>query len=289
MVSSAARATTWLPSGDEVEFYRAHGWYVSRPVVPHALLDELRSVIERHQLRPAAQRLPASVGHADWDPAHGNGVRNSEFLSVQEPAMRALSLLPEIGAIAGCLAGTDGIRLFDDQAVVKPPQSSDAVVGWHTDHSYWSTCTSTEMLTAWVPFHDTNGANGTLMVVDGSHRWPESEHLRGFNDADLADLGSRFGTRVPEPTIVPLELRKGQVSFHHMRLIHGSGPNRSDESRAAVAVHLQPADNDYRAFTAGDGRRIVLPHDRLARARSDGSPDYADPHIFPTAWVQARG
>ncbi len=38
--------------------------------------------------------------------------------------------LPILGEIAARLAGTDEIRLFDDQAVLKPPGDTGSVVGW---------------------------------------------------------------------------------------------------------------------------------------------------------------
>lgn len=272
-----------LPSAEDVRFYREHGWIVTGQIVPHELLDALGSVIEAHQRRGAGDRLPASVGHADWAPGEDDRVRNSEFLSVQCAAMRRLSLLPAIGAYAASLAGTDRIRLFDDQAVVKEP-AADSVVGWHTDHSYWSTCTSSEMLTAWIPFHDSDQECGALMVVDGSHRWPESEHLRGFNDGDLDHLEESLDRRVGPDSVVSLRVAKGQVSFHHMRTIHASAPNRATTARVAVAVHLQDGANRHRTFTDASGSPVVLPHDRLCRRGPDGSPDYSDPAVFPIIW-----
>jgi hypothetical protein len=273
-----------LPTAEQVASYRKHGWYVSGKIIPHELLDQMRGLIHDHQYRPSFKRLSPQIGHSDWEPGHGAGVRNSEFLSVQQPMARRLSMMPAVGAIAARLAGSASIRLFDDQAVVKPPDDGGAVVGWHTDHSYWSTCTSTEMLTAWIPFDDCRAEQGTLMVVDGSHRWPEAERLRGFKEQDLARLNKVLGRDVPPAAIIPLELRKGQVSFHHMRLVHASAANRSERYRVAVAVHLQDEANDYREVFDSAGKRITLPHDRLCRLTSAGTPDYRDPDVFPVLW-----
>jgi len=277
-----------LPSDDEVEAYRQRGWHVTGDIVPIELLDRMRAVIDEHQHRPPDRRLSDEIGHADWSPADGDGVRNSEFLSLQEPRARELSLMPLIGAIAARLAGTTSIRLFDDQAVFKPPDDGTSVVGWHTDHSYWSTCTSTRMLTAWIPFEDSSVENGTIMVVDGSHLWPESEHIRQFNEPDLTRLSEHMGRPVSESSIIPLELRKGQVSFHHMRSVHASAANRTAAPRLADAVHLQDGKNAYRPVFDTAGNPIVLPHDRLCRRTPDGRPDYADPAVFPSLWSTTR-
>ena len=277
-----------LPSADEVAAYRERGWHVTGEIVPHALLDRMRALVEEHQHRAPDRRLPSEIGHADWSPSDGGGVRNSEFLSLQEPRARELSLMPLIGAIAAQLAGSTTIRLFDDQAVYKPPDDGTSVVGWHTDHSYWSTCTSTSMLTAWIPFEDSSIENGTIMVVDGSHLWQESEHIRLFNEPDLTRLTEHMGRPVPESAIIPLELRKGQVSFHHMRSVHASAANRTSAPRLADAVHLQDGANAYRPAFDTAANPIVLPHDRLCRRTPDGRPDYADPDVFPVLWSTTR-
>ncbi len=275
-----------LPTPEEVDHYREHGWHVTGPIVPHDLLDRMRDLVEEYQHRPADRRLPVEIGHSDWSPTDGDGVRNSEFLTYQDPRFAPLTLMPLIGEIAAMLADTDEIRLFDDQAVLKPPGDARSVVGWHTDASYWSTCTSDRMLTAWIPFEDATIENGTLAVVDGSHRWPGTEDLRHFNVSDLGRLGSMLGRRIGPDAVRRLEVRKGQVEFHHARMIHASAANLTAVPRLAIAVHLQDGANAHRDVRTPDGREIVLADDRLARRTADGQPDYADPAVFPVLWSE---
>lgn len=280
----------WLSMDEDIQHYEQRGWFVCPKILPDELLDATRRAIEAHHSGHRDHTLPIENGFSDWRPGDGNGVRNNEFCSLQNYGVRTLVLQPILGAIAARLARSPAIRLFDDQAVYKPPNSEagQTAVGWHTDHSYWSTCSSNRMLTAWIPLHDSDANNGTLNVVDGSHRWPESDHVRGFNDPDLEQLARRLGREIPKQAIVPLRLRKGQVSFHHMRTLHASGPNTSASGRFAVAVHLQDDANHYRACSVSDGTPIVLPHDRLCRRGPDGLPDYADPAVFPTLWSNAE-
>ncbi len=275
-----------LPTDDAVGDYERRGWFVTQEILPEALLDATRAAIEAHHAGHRDRSLAIDTGFADWRPGDGDGVRNNEFCSLQNNGVCALVLQPILGAIAARLSRSPAIRLFDDQAIYKPPNTAagQTAVGWHTDHSYWSTCTSKSMLTAWIPLHDSNESNGTLYVVDGSHLWPQSEHVRGFNDPDLDHLAQRLGRKIPQQSIIPLRLRKGQVSFHHMRTLHASGPNSSTGGRFAVAAHLQDCANRYRACSAADGTPIVLPHDRICRSGPDGLPDYADPATFPALW-----
>jgi len=273
-----------LPGAADVDAYRERGWYVTAPIVPHDMLDRMRLLVDEHQHRLDVGRLPHTVGMQDWRPLDGDGLRNNEFITLQEPRFAELTLLPIIGAIACRLAGTPSVRLFDDQALAKPPGDDDAFVGWHTDRAYWTNCSSRQMLTAWVPFEDSTVDNGTLMVVDGSHRWDGVEHLRHFHDGNLDRLSVVTGGRATGDAITSIELRKGQVSFHHEGVLHASRPNRSSATRLALAVHLQPQDNEFRQTFSPAGDRVVLPADRLCRTTPDGRPDYSDPAVFPQLW-----
>jgi hypothetical protein len=276
-----------LPTAEDVARYREHGWFVTGPIIPHDLLDRMRVLVEQHQLRPVTDRLAPTIGMQDWMPEDGRGLRNNEFITVQEPRFAELTLMPVLGAIAARLARSTSIRLFDDQALAKPPGDADAFVGWHSDRAYWTNCTSPEMLTAWIPLQDSTAANGTLMVVDGSHHWTQTEEWRRFHDRDLDRVRDAPVEPGTDAQVVDLLLTKGQVSFHHERLLHASRPNTSDAPRLAIAVHLQPGDNEFRQTFTPDGQPVVLPADRLCRRTPDGIPDYADPAVFPTLWSRA--
>ncbi len=286
VLDSVPIAIEWLPTEEEVRRYERRGWFICQKIFSDELLDATRLAIEAHHVGHRDHTLPITSGFSDWRPGDGDGVRNNEFCSLQNAGVRALARQAILGAIAARLARSDAIRLFDDQAIYKPTstEGSNTAVGWHTDHSYWSTCTSQRMLTAWIPLQDSAASNGTLYVVDGSHLWPECEHARDFNDPDLGHLAERIGRAIAPQAIIPLQLRKGQVSFHHMRTLHASGPNVSDMPRFAVAVHLQDSANRYQFRSAADGTPIVLPHDKLCRRDGEGKPDYADPATFPVLW-----
>jgi ectoine hydroxylase-related dioxygenase (phytanoyl-CoA dioxygenase family) len=94
-----------------------------------------------------------------------------------------------------------------------------------------------------------------------------------FNDTDVRKI----------PMIIP----KGHMSFHHCRIYHGSGANRSDRPRRAISFHLQDGGNAYRDFVLSDGTSVHYNHDDLVRRTADGRPDYADPDYCPVLWRSA--
>jgi hypothetical protein len=275
----------WLPGDDDVAFYEEHGWWISPPVLPGDLLDRAERAADDFY-RTGGSPLDAGAAFRDWRPQDGMDVlRNNEFVSLRSAGIAELARHEIIGAMAARLARAEEIRLLDDQLVWKPPaRDDDGVVGWHADHAYWGTCSSQRLLTAWIPFHDTDARSGTLLVLDGSHRWEGMTHLRSFNDPDLDRVARCLddGGRDVQP--VAIELRRGQVSFHHGWTVHGSAPNRGGRPRLALAVHLQDGDNEYVPCTRADGTEVHIADEALCRRRPDGTPDFADPAVFPTIW-----
>lgn len=157
-------------------------------------------------------------------------------------------------------------------------------VGWHTDRRYWKSCTSEQMLTVWIPFHDCDEQMGTITMIDRSHLWPDQTDALDFFNHDLAALEKQFHTGGHQVLKVPVALRKGEVSFHHCRTIHGSGPNLTNQPRRALAVHMQDGSNRYREFRHPDGTLASHNNDRLVRRQENGFPDYTDPDICPCLW-----
>jgi ectoine hydroxylase-related dioxygenase (phytanoyl-CoA dioxygenase family) len=159
------------------------------------------------------------------------------------------------------------------------------------DRHYWQTCTSEQMLTAFIPFHDCDEQMGTITMVDGSHRWAEvpgddsTRHFAQRNRGELEELlveNARYnGAGVHK---IPMVIPKGHMSFHHCKTYHGSGPNLSDRPRRAVSLHMQDGGNQYRPYQKPNGDRVVYNHDVLVRHDAEGYPDYADPTYCPVLW-----
>lgn len=273
-----------LPTEEDVAFYEEHGWYISKKIIPDAIIDMAIAGSKKFYRGERDGTLPVKTGYSDWKPEDGNIVRNNEFVSLQKKELAQLALQPIIGAIAAKLARTDEIRLLDDQLVYKPPKGKKSTVGWHCDQAYWSTCSSQNLLTAWIPLHDIDEARGPLVVIDRSHKWAGLENMRFFNNPNLDNLANQISTVKKEIVKVPMVMKKGQVSFHNCWTIHGSYPNKSDKYRLALAAHLQDGDNHYRPFTNKQGREIHIFDEQICRKLPNGDPDFSDPAVFPVLW-----
>jgi ectoine hydroxylase-related dioxygenase (phytanoyl-CoA dioxygenase family) len=286
-----------LPTPEEVRFYREHGWYLTRKVLTDEEVDLLAMASERYYAGHRDRRLPVIPPKiAYWEPAHGDVARNNDYVFYEDATVERILSKPLIAAIAARLSETDQIRLFNTTLMYKPPniEEGKTVVPWHFDRHYWQTCSSDNMLTAFIPLHDCDEAMGTIEMIDGSHKWvevakPEGETtvlhfaLRDRQELEvlLEQNAALNGTVVRK---LPMVIPRGHMSFHHCMTYHGSGANRSSRPRQALSLHLQDRGNEYRAFPLANGERLVYNNDVLCRRTPEGDPDYSDPTFCPVLW-----
>ncbi len=117
--------------------------------------------------------------------------------------------------------------------------STPAFVSWHQDSTYWG-LSAPDVVTAWVALSESNQANGAMEVIPGTHLMDQVPHKDTFDDNNLLSRGQEVAVEIDATRAVRLDLRPGEVSLHHVRLVHGSPPNPSNERRIGFAIRYIP-------------------------------------------------
>jgi hypothetical protein len=127
------------------------------------------------------------------------------------------------------------VRFWHDQLFCKPAHHG-GVVAWHQDYSYWTRTEPMSHLTCWIALDDSDRNNGCLYYIPGSHRWKllPRTGLTGNMDEIMTVLTDEQKEAFRP---VPIELKKGQCTFHHPLMVHGSYANRSDRPRRATLIN----------------------------------------------------
>ena len=112
-------------------------------------------------------------------------------------------------------------------------------VSWHQDSTYWG-LSSTEVVTAWIALSPSTVESGAMRFAPGTHKLDQIAHRDTFDEHNMLTRGQIVEHEVGDEAAVDVVLRPGEASLHHVRLIHGSGPNRSDDRRIGFAVRYIP-------------------------------------------------
>lgn len=152
------------------------------------------------------------------------------------PAFHDVLWSPAFVMAASQLLDGAAVRFWHDQLFCKPAHHG-GVVAWHQDYSYWTRTQPMSHLTCWIALDDSTRDNGCLYYVPGSHRWdllPITGLTGDMNE--IMTVLSREQKEAFRP--VPVELKRGQCSFHHPLMVHGSYENRSERPRRATLINV---------------------------------------------------
>ncbi len=140
---------------------------------------------------------------------------------------------PPILDVVEDLLGPD-ILVHSATAFVKRAHSPE-FVSWHQDGYYWG-LDAPRLASAWVALSESTPESGCLRVIPGSQRQARVEHTVCHHDHNLLSTGLNVAAEVAETTAVDVVLKAGEMSFHHVDIVHGSEPNRSDAPRIGFAI-----------------------------------------------------
>ena len=152
------------------------------------------------------------------------------------PAFHDVLWNPAFLMAAYQLLGAD-CRLFHDQLFSKPAKHG-GVVAWHQDYSYLTWTTPMSHLTCWIGLDDVSTENGCMYYVPKSHHWGLLEKKPIAGDMDAIRESLEPGQVADFDNKVPVEMNKGEASFHHPLLMHGSYENRSERRRRATLINV---------------------------------------------------
>ncbi len=153
--------------------YDENGFIAIPNFLSKAELEHWRTVTDD----AVKQRLKKRNGfsnQSDPEAYYANVFVQCVKLADSHSGMRKIMFDEKLGQVAAELAGVDGIRIWHDQALFKPPYGNPT--GWHLDNPYWS-FSSRQAISIWVALDDATLANGCLWYLPGTHklaRWENS-------------------------------------------------------------------------------------------------------------------
>jgi len=137
-------------------------------------------------------------------------------------------ILDAVESIIGKNILIGGTTLF-----IKDPDKK-GFVSWHQDAKYIG-FEPHNWVTAWLAITEANEENGCMRMWSGSHKEKIKDHKEIYNENNLLTRGQTV-QNVPIEKTTPNILKAGQLSLHHPMIVHGSGPNKSDQRRIGFVI-----------------------------------------------------
>ena len=207
----------------QIADYEEHGF-----VAPIDIFDPAAARALRDQLTQDEAQWPDNLAGADRNNAH-------YVLPVLDQITHDSRILDAVEDIIGPNILVAGTTLF-----IKDPETS-GFISWHQDARYIG-LEPHDWVTGWVALSDVNLDNGCMQMIPGTHKAPLVDHVDTYDEENLLTRGQTVPD-VDEDAAVPVIMKAGQLSLHHPRIVHGSGPNLSQHRRIGFAIQSFIAPN----------------------------------------------
>jgi len=204
-----------------VEQYRRDGFYFPLRALSAAEATSYRRRLEDHEHRTGA-------------PLQGNWRHKCHLLFTwADELVHHPRILDAVEDVIG-----PNILCWTTNFFIKEA-SHPGFVSWHQDATYWG-LEPDDVVTAWVAFTAATRANGYMQVIPGSHRTDQLPHVDTFHKDNLLSRGQEIAVEVDTSKAVGIALEPGEMSLHHIKLVHGSEPNRTSDRRIGLAIRYIP-------------------------------------------------
>ena len=241
----------YVVTPEQIEAFERDG-YVHIPAVltesEMAEIEEPMMRFLRGEVNPEGKDLCDMSGATDRTPDEYT-VYNAMLPRRYLPSMQGNVFERRAASIAAQLQRGKSMTIDYDQLLAKRPNSPDSVFAWHQDSAYWppleldpSTCT------CWLAIDDSTRANGCMRFLPGSNAEPETRPRAPVKIAgDRMDDESSHAlcttlSSADEANVRLAEIRRGDITVHDQRVVHGSGPNESDGWRRAYVLAFRTSE-----------------------------------------------
>jgi len=267
---------------DQIDSYRRNGYITVEQIFPAEQIANLCRVAD--QFVEKSRQVTEHTADFDLEPGHSAETPRLRRLKHPEtlaPAFDEVFRDERVIEMVAQLVGP-AVRHFGGKLNMKSAGFGSAVE-WHQDHAFCAR-TNDDVLAVGVPLDDMDQENGSLLVVPGSHLGPIHNHYQddvfvgAVSDPEFA----------PEP-VIPIELKAGDISIHHGRLLHASRPNSNPNRSRRLYL------GQYCAADAWPLNNLPTGPDALntdmLRGESPTKPRYTDvpPVPAPTQVRPGRG
>jgi ectoine hydroxylase-related dioxygenase (phytanoyl-CoA dioxygenase family) len=138
----------------------------------------------------------------------------------------------------------DGTAAMDyEQFLAKKPTKELAEFAMHQDLGYWPKTKNTWTATFSLALSDADIINGCLQLIPGTNREPElRKHVpKKYKDQDIHTVNRDDSHTLvietnPDDAIIFLPVKRGSITIHDERIVHGSAGNRSNEWRKTYII-----------------------------------------------------
>ena len=213
----------------------------------YLVLNDVLTDLEVHTIEPwfdhfveGKEMHKMGKDFCDMSQPYGTPMEDFQLVNAMLPSKYCPELINNIfyqiaKEIANQLCTNGEAGMDYEQFLAKKPTKKGAEFAMHQDLGYWPKTENTWTATISLAINDADLMNGCLQVMPGTNKEPTlRKHVpKNYGDNDQ-ESGSRSESHTlvietsTDDEVVYLPVKRGSITIHDERIVHGSAGNESD-------------------------------------------------------------
>jgi ectoine hydroxylase-related dioxygenase (phytanoyl-CoA dioxygenase family) len=222
-------------SKSEIRFYKKKGYLVKNKLISLQEINNINKLIKKILSKEEKKKTKIKNLGGSYNNNfvyNSNSLKNREILRLNNPSyyhklFYKLSRNKKLIKIVKILLG-GSVRFHHCKLNFKLPSSKGGEVSWHQDWAFYPH-TNDDLITVGVYLEDCYEENGPLQVLPGSHKKKIFKHHN-----NKKEFIGKICQKINLKSKKSLTGLAGTVTFHHVRMVHGSGLNLTNSKRPLI-------------------------------------------------------
>lgn len=236
----------YLITAEEIERYHELGYLTLNEVLTEAEMKTLDPWFDHFIHGKEMHRMGRDF--CDMSQPYGTPIEEFQLVNAMLPSKYRPELVNNIfyqvaKGIADQLYQNGEAAMDYEQFLAKKPSKAKAEFAMHQDLGYWPKTQNTWTATFSLALTDSDLINGCLQLIPGTNKEPElRKHVpKSYSNQEEGKVNrDESHTLViethPDEKIVYLPVKRGSLTIHDERIVHGSAGNKSKDWRKTYVM-----------------------------------------------------
>lgn len=247
------KALNYLVNKKEINQFNSQGYLVLKDVLTEKEMQSIDPIFDHFISGKEQKKMKRDF--CDMSQPYGTPFEEFQLINAMLPGKYMPSFKENIfykiaKDISSQLYKNGKAEMDYDQFLAKKPSKKGAEFSMHQDLGYWPKTKNTWTATFSLALSDADVINGCLHVIPGSNKEAElrKHKPKSYSKGEKKPNSERDDSHTlviessPNDKVIYLPLKRGDITIHDEKIVHGSAGNNSNEWRKTYIIAFRDSE-----------------------------------------------
>ena len=247
------KGQNYLVNKKEINQFNSQGYLVLKDVLTEKEMQSIDPVFDHFISGKEQKKMKRDF--CDMSQPYGTPFEEFQLINAMLPGKYMPSFKENIfykiaKDISNQLYKNGKAEMDYEQFLAKKPSKKGAEFSMHQDLGYWPKTKNTWTATFSLALSDADVINGCLHVIPGSNKEAElrKHKPKSYSKGEKKPNSERDDSHTlviessPNDKVIYLPLKRGDITIHDEKIVHGSGGNHSNEWRKTYIIAFRDSE-----------------------------------------------